>query len=217
MIFLLFFILYVPSNYLTYSIVEGSTLWIALTALTMTTFLCASFLDPGRLRKRPEVSLLELYEKYDSYQICPDCAVLRTPRSRHCQICKVCVQKFDHHCQWVNNCVGASNLRMFYVFLWVILVNLVYLTFIHISVLNSTSFSITSLGIIALAVGFIGSLWYFLPSFLIYIQTDNLLHNQTTNERYSASARSTLASECSLKNCLYLSCEKEELGTPLLS
>jgi palmitoyltransferase len=217
MTFILFFILYVPSNYLTYSIVEGSTMWMALTALTITTFLCLACLDPGRLRKRPEVSLLDLYEKYDSCQICPDCAVLRTPRSRHCQICKVCVQKFDHHCQWLNNCIGANNLLMFYLFLWVVQVNLVYLACIHISaVLNSASLSIASLVIIALAVSFIGSLWYLLHSFLIYIQTANLLLNQTTNERYSASTRSALASDCSLKN-LYRSCEKEDLGTPLLS
>jgi len=33
-------------------------------------------------------------------------------------MCKACVQKFDHHCVWLNQCVGLYNYRFFLGFLF---------------------------------------------------------------------------------------------------
>lgn len=35
----------------------------------------------------------------------------------HCNICKVCVAQYDHHCPWINGCVGKHNIRLFPLFL----------------------------------------------------------------------------------------------------
>ena len=32
----------------------------------------------------------------------------------HCDTCKVCFLKYDHHCVWVGKCVGKDNFRAFF-------------------------------------------------------------------------------------------------------
>mmetsp|Transcript_29510 Transcript_29510/g.44863 ORF Transcript_29510/g.44863 Transcript_29510/m.44863 type:complete len:83 (+) Transcript_29510:1305-1553(+) len=54
----------------------------------------------------------------DPVQLCPDCEIIRTPRSRHCGVCDRCVERFDHHCPWVNTCVGYKNHNVFLLFLF---------------------------------------------------------------------------------------------------
>jgi len=58
--------------------------------------------NPGYLDK-PKIQFLDLLDKLDPTMLCPECEVIRTPRSRHCSICNRCVERFDHHCPWINN------------------------------------------------------------------------------------------------------------------
>merc|ERR1711959_310172 len=44
---------------------------------------------------------------------CGACCSRVNKLSRHCLICDKCVVDFDHHCKWLNNCIGAANYRYF--------------------------------------------------------------------------------------------------------
>uniref|UniRef100_A0A453SB35 S-acyltransferase n=1 Tax=Aegilops tauschii subsp. strangulata TaxID=200361 RepID=A0A453SB35_AEGTS len=58
---------------------------------------------------------------------CPicDCEVSVKLRSKHCKTCDRCVDGFDHHCRWLNNCIGRRNYAAFIMLMLFVLLMLV--------------------------------------------------------------------------------------------
>lgn len=46
-------------------------------------------------------------------KFCETCLLYRPPRASHCSICNNCVQRFDHHCPWVGQCIALVSQKCF--------------------------------------------------------------------------------------------------------
>ncbi|NXD87590.1 ZDHC4 palmitoyltransferase, partial [Halcyon senegalensis] len=84
-------------------------------------FLLCSRADPGTITESNHAALVKIYA-YDGVLFqkgiaCPTCDREKPARSKHCSLCSGCVQRFDHHCVWVNNCIGAFNTKYFLLYL----------------------------------------------------------------------------------------------------
>ncbi|KAI1781318.1 ankyrin [Hypoxylon cercidicola] len=93
-------------------------------SLTAYFYTACMVFDPGYVPKLNGIAeqkaaideLMSLW-KFDESNFCVTC-MIRTPlRSKHCRRCQRCVAKHDHHCPWVNNCVGVNNHRHFFLYL----------------------------------------------------------------------------------------------------
>lgn len=125
---------------------------------------------------------------------CFTCKIFRPPRASHCSMCDNCIERFDHHCPWVGNCVGKRNYRYFYLMIATITLLCIYIlafSVVHIILVSQeegktlvTAMSETPASIVEALICFF-AVWSVLglAGFHSYLAGTN----QTTNEEIKGS------------------------------
>ncbi|KAF9463502.1 DHHC palmitoyltransferase-domain-containing protein [Collybia nuda] len=62
-----------------------------------------------RISRRPPMVPVLLPE----HRYCSIDGIVKPYRAHHCRNCGTCVLKYDHHCPWIGQCVGARNHKFF--------------------------------------------------------------------------------------------------------
>ncbi|GJJ78834.1 palmitoyltransferase ZDHHC13/17 [Entomortierella parvispora] len=109
-------------------------------------FYGAVMADPGWIKSNTSIeeqkaSVLQMADRglLDVRHFCASCVTQRPLRSKHCKFCNRCVAKFDHHCPWIFNCIGANNHRAFMIFLVLFILCVpmyAYLSFEYLSIVS---------------------------------------------------------------------------------
>jgi len=119
-------------------------------------YLRCIFSDPGFIKN---------LKHQKNWKWCETCKQTKPPRAYHCSNCRRCVFKMDHHCHYMNNCIGAKNLKFHLQFTGYMglgsLYSLSFLTFVFASKwkgqkeLSRLNLGLGVLGILFSLVGFL--------------------------------------------------------------
>jgi palmitoyltransferase len=120
--FLLYFFVLPKLNSITYY----QIFWLLIISLFIS-FYVINKSDPGFLEPKDNLTWLEMVKnKVNINDYCPYCRVKKTKKTKHCHICQKCVKGFDHHCNWIDNCVGENNKKRFVIFVIITFINLIF-------------------------------------------------------------------------------------------
>jgi len=129
----------------------------------------------------------------NAVRYCEKCLCIKPDRSHHCSVCEDCTLKMDHHCPWVNNCVGFHNYKFFLLFLGYALSYCVFIAattaryFLGIWLLEKEAEQeLGSAKYHILFVFFISILFSLSVSSLFWYHIWLVLHNRSTLEQFRA-------------------------------
>ncbi|PSR98291.1 Protein like [Actinidia chinensis var. chinensis] len=105
----------------------------AVALMSAVNYAVAVFTDPGRIPSTfmPDIEdadnpIHEIKRKGGDLRYCQKCSHYKPPRAHHCRVCKRCVLRMDHHCIWMNNCVGHANYKVFFIFVLYAVIACIY-------------------------------------------------------------------------------------------
>ncbi|XP_015996802.2 palmitoyltransferase ZDHHC3 isoform X2 [Rousettus aegyptiacus] len=192
--FVVLFVMLIPSRDYAYSIVNG-ILFNLLAFLALASHCRAMLTDPGAVPKgnatKEFIESLQLKPGQVVYK-CPKCCSIKPDRAHHCSVCKRCIRKMDHHCPWVNNCVGENNQKYFVLFtMYIALISLHALIMVGFHFLRCfeedwtkcSSFSPPTTVILLILLCFEGLLFFIFTSVMFGTQVHSICTDETGIER----------------------------------
>ncbi|CAG7836439.1 unnamed protein product [Allacma fusca] len=92
-----------------------------LHALLLAMYIAATMVDPSHpeVRKMRSNRPVPEFDRNKHLHViengrCHLCNITVThQRTKHCSLCNKCVDGFDHHCRWLNHCIGKRNYKLF--------------------------------------------------------------------------------------------------------
>ncbi|PWV16897.1 putative palmitoyl acyltransferase 12 [Trypanosoma cruzi] len=134
-----YYLFFLPRLHETYT--KGVVSWIYCAycvifmtiagVVLLTNFLFAICTPPGYVERVPwadmpvfrgQVNSSNMNEVHrfgldGNLRYCYKCEIYKPDNAHHCRSCRRCVYHMDHHCPWINNCVGRDNAKYFLLFL----------------------------------------------------------------------------------------------------
>jgi len=187
---------YATNPFLNLAFAASYTLCAYFYFMTMTAD--PGFIPKGGSRGRTKKTLEELieYSAFDEAHFCTVCMIRKPLRSKHCRRCGRCVAREDHHCPWVDNCIGLNNHKHFILYVLFLIAGigfLIRLTIAYVEILPEPTdaqcsilkdelcalFSKDPLTIITNAWGSLQLTWTFM---LLFVHLTQIARNITTYE-----------------------------------
>ena len=189
---LYFFFPYMREQRILLPIIEYS--FSISTIIFLILYVYIIFSEPGIITKNNNDTWIDIINKGKNInKMCPYCMVEQGKFSKHCFLCNKCIEIFDHHCHWINNCVGHLNRPYFIGFIISLLITLMVDSFISINIILFQANSVNSKYLMDNAlfrntyVGFVLllTLFFIFPvTYLLYMQMKNKEDTQKEVQTY---------------------------------
>ncbi|XP_062092037.1 probable protein S-acyltransferase 15 isoform X2 [Humulus lupulus] len=143
--------------------------------------------DPGHVPPSyaPDVEQSGISDEETKAKICDRCSTYKPPRAHHCRVCRRCVLRMDHHCLWVNNCVGYWNYKAFFMLIFYATIGSIYSTIIVITCSFQKDFNgHAPLKVFYVTCGFMMAALSLTLGTLFGWHIYLIIHNMTTIEYY---------------------------------